>query len=87
MYTCIFIHPSVWLHLTDPDTMSPETDIPVEASSTRPPSALALMPFAALAIVYLLFALVMGNLSKVPMTTAFIAASATALLMRTVIDH
>lgn len=61
--------------------MSPETDIPVETSGTRPPSAWALMPFAALAIVYLLFALVMGNLSKVPMTTAFIAASATALLM------
>lgn len=79
---CILaFYPSVWLHLTDPDTMSPETDTPVETSGAHPPSALALMPFAALAIVYLLFALVMGNLSKVPMTTAFIAASATALLM------
>ncbi len=39
------------------------------------------MPFAVLAVVYLLFALVMGSLSKVPMTTAFIAASAAALLM------
>lgn len=61
--------------------MSPETNIPVETSDTHSPSALALMPFATLAIVYLLFALVMDNLSKVPMTTAFIAASATALLM------
>lgn len=68
------------LSQTDSDTMPSETDNPVEKSST-PSSALALMPFAVLATVYLLFALVMGNLSKVPMTTAFIAASAAALLM------
>ena len=61
--------------------MPSETDNPVETSSAQHPSALALMPFAVLATVYLLFAVVMGNLSKVPMTTAFIAASAAALLM------
>ncbi|MBR6000354.1 MAG: Na+/H+ antiporter NhaC family protein [Oxalobacter sp.] len=54
----------------------PETKTP-----TTPPSGWALMPFAVLAVVYLLFSLVMGSLSKVPMTTAFIAASAAALLM------
>ncbi len=60
--------------------MHPEADI-VPDSSRGSPSAWALMPFAVLIVVYLLFALVMGQLSKVPMTTAFIAASAAALFM------
>lgn len=44
-------------------------------------SGLALMPFVILAVVYLVFAVIIGDLSKVPMTTAFIAAAAFALFM------
>ncbi len=44
-------------------------------------SGFALLPFIILAVVYLAFSAVMDDLSKVPMTTAFIAAAACALFM------